>query len=154
MIFFDTPISYFKFENLSKFSDRIVHFITTRNHLNDNNFSIGLNDFIPNNKVIDNRKALANQFNLELNNFVFANQIHSDKIALITDIHKGLGTINRETAVPHRCYDYRTNITVCLNQPIVFLFFLRSCEKRYSCSPRWMERDNCQNCRKCGKIFR
>ncbi len=99
MIFFDTPISYFKFENLSKFSDRIVHFITTRNYLNDSNFSIGLNDFIPDNMAIENREALANQFNLELNNFVFANQIHSNKVTLITDIHKGLGTIQRETAI-------------------------------------------------------
>ncbi len=114
MIFCDAPIPYYKFENLNKFSDKIIHFVTTRKYLDKIDFSIGLNGYIPDDMVVSNRNTLASQFNLGLDCFTFSNQIHGNKVALLSEIDKGLGAFKRETAIADTDAMITDNPRVCI----------------------------------------
>jgi len=100
MIYVDAPTPYYQFENLSKFSDRITHFISTRNHNGSNRFTIGMNEYLDEAGVNVNREILAAQFNFKPDSYVFAEQVHGKIVEFISPEKRGLGAFNRASSLP------------------------------------------------------
>lgn len=90
------------FESLSKF-DSIIHFISTRK----SGFSAppvdGLNiSFLVGDDphvVLRNRQTLAAKVGIPLQYFTFAKQVHGDRIAIVSDSMRGLGSTSQDTAI-------------------------------------------------------
>lgn len=101
MILVNAPTPFYQFENLRKFSDRVTHFISTRNYNNDSRFTIGMNEYLSEKGVIANRQILANQFNFAPNNYVFAEQVHGNIVEFINSQKRGMGAFSKSTALPH-----------------------------------------------------
>ncbi|QKG80371.1 peptidoglycan editing factor PgeF [Tenuifilum thalassicum] len=93
-------ILFFKFEKFSNYDSTITHFISTRIGLNeDKQFSIGLNGFLPDAKVLENRQILAQKFGFDPSCYVFAEQVHGNKVELITDKERGRGAFSKADAL-------------------------------------------------------
>jgi len=95
----DKAIPLYHFDNFNKFESQIVHFVSTRNHSwpssTKNNFTIGLNGVIENEKVLLNRKELAEQLGISPATFVFASQVHGIRVAIVKDEDRGKGAFDR-----------------------------------------------------------
>lgn len=100
MIHHSAPVPYYQFDNLQKFSDRVIHFVTTRNSLGSNNFTIAINDHYPTAEVVANRMALANQFGFEVESLVLTEQVHGSCIAQVSPAERGRGALDRQTELP------------------------------------------------------
>lgn len=50
--------------------------------------------------VLENRTRLATAFNAILDDFVFGNQVHRPDVTVVTDVHRGCGAREPETAIP------------------------------------------------------
>jgi YfiH family protein len=88
-------ISLYRFEQFSKFSS-VQHFVTCKNDIGNNQFTMSLSsvkDPIP---VIDNRRLLAGELNLAPENFVFHQQEHTRNITVVKKDHGGKGFYNYE----------------------------------------------------------
>lgn len=99
MIFNNQNIPFAQFENLLPFNESITHFITTRNDslppLDKNYFTIGLNGVIDNEKVLNNRRLIAGQFDFSSQSYVFASQVHGNRVAIVKDEDRGKGAFDR-----------------------------------------------------------
>ena len=95
----DKSIPLYGFDILKPYGNSIVHFITTRNHAlppsTENYFTIGLNGAIDNAIVLNNRKALAEQFGFSPSAYVFASQVHDNRVAVVRDEDRGKGAFER-----------------------------------------------------------
>ncbi|HAW59654.1 MAG TPA: peptidoglycan editing factor PgeF [Bacteroidales bacterium] len=81
------------FDNLLKFSDEVLHFVSTRKYHHHENFSISLNGYLTDEEVISNRKLLASKFGIDIKNLVFARQIHGNVVEHISSMEKGRGVV-------------------------------------------------------------
>lgn len=99
MIYISSDVPFFQFDIFEKFSDCITHFISTRNYLNDTDFTIGLNGFISDSMVINNRSIIGNRFGIDLSAFVFANQVHSDHVCSVDSYNRGMGAFDSHSAI-------------------------------------------------------
>jgi len=102
MIFNNTKaIPFAQFEWLLPYKESILHFVTTRNHAlppsTSNQFTIGLNGVVENEKVLENRKALAEQFGFSNSSYVFAVQVHGNGVAVVREEDRGKGAFDRST---------------------------------------------------------
>ena len=102
MIFNNTnAIPYAQFEGLIPYKEYIQHFVTTRNHAlppsTNNQFTIGLNGMVENEKVLENRKALADQLGFSNSSYVFAVQVHGNGVAVVGAEDRGKGAFERLT---------------------------------------------------------
>ncbi|UCH08235.1 MAG: peptidoglycan editing factor PgeF [Deltaproteobacteria bacterium] len=90
------------FENLAK-RKNIRHFISTRlgGHSNSpyNSLNLGLHVGDNPDKVLKNRKRLAEAIGIPLDQFTIAKQIHSGTVTVISEAMKGRGSTNHEDAV-------------------------------------------------------
>lgn len=95
--------SYFTFQNLSSFPN-IKHFISTREGGESQEafkgLNLGLHVSDDANLVVENRKKLADSLTTPFENFVYANQTHSDHVAILTQEHQGRGITSYEDAIP------------------------------------------------------
>ncbi len=109
---------FFQFEIFSKFSFEINHFISTRKGgvskfpFDSLNLGLGVED--EKTCVLENRKRLSAAVEIPLENFVIPNQVHSNNVLEINELHRGKGVWQREESI--RCTDsFVTNIPeICL----------------------------------------
>ena len=106
------------FNSLSRFNDRITHFISTRNggvSINEySSLNLGLNQAdIPSN-VFQNREILARTVGVDLNSFVFARQVHGTKVVRVFESDRGRGLFSRATAFPFTDGMVTNSKNVCL----------------------------------------
>jgi len=95
-------ILYFKFDNLMQHQPAITHFISTRIGLDDDeNFTIGLNGYLPDAMVLENRETLASKFGFTPADFVFAEQVHGNMVEVVTPNLKGSGAYSKTNALQH-----------------------------------------------------
>ena len=91
------------FNHLQQFAE-IQHFITTRNngvsHPPFDSLNLGLHVGDDYEKVIQNRSFLAENLSIELQNFCIPQQIHSNKVAVVTALDAGKGSMHYDTAIP------------------------------------------------------
>lgn len=99
MQYIQAPAPFYQFENLMKFSDRVLHFISTRNYLNRNDFTVGMNEFRPPETVVENRKIISHQFGFEVDSLVFAEQIHGNVVEYIDQSKRGRGVYEKADAL-------------------------------------------------------
>lgn len=94
-------IPLYQFDSFKKFESQIIHFVSTRNHSwpfsTNNNFTIGLNGVMENEKVLSNRKELAEQLGISPALFVFASQVHGNRVAVVKDEDRGKGAFERSS---------------------------------------------------------
>ncbi|NPA67565.1 MAG: peptidoglycan editing factor PgeF [Chlorobi bacterium] len=89
----------FKFDKLSKNSD-INHFVSSRILKKSNyDLNISLESGSEKNIIIDNRKILSEAVKIPLENFVMQNQVHGNKVSIITKHDKGKGVYEHKTAI-------------------------------------------------------
>ncbi len=101
MICIQAQIPYYRFEQMAEHSDTIVQFVSTRNGVRDNRFTIGLNGYAADSQVLANRQMLAAQHGFEPSAFVFAEQVHGNVVEYISPDKRGRGAFSRSTALPH-----------------------------------------------------
>ncbi len=93
----------YKFSKFEKYNDYITHFISTKNGgVSEGDYqSLNIGFGVPDNpnNVIENRKILAKNVNISIENFVFCNQVHQNKVVVITPEEKGLGVFDKKTAI-------------------------------------------------------
>lgn len=99
MQYIQAPAPYYQFENLAKFSNKVLHFISTRNYLDRNDFTIGMNEFRPPDIVIENRSIIAHQFGFNVDSLVFAEQIHGNVVEYIDPSKRGRGVFAKADAL-------------------------------------------------------
>ena len=91
-----------QFESLACYQD-VTHFVTTRvggvslPPYDSLNLGFGARDNPE--RVLENRKRLADSINVPLGSFAVAKQVHGDRIAVVTESEKGRGAFNYETAL-------------------------------------------------------
>ena len=86
----DEPICCY-FENLSRFDGEILHFVSTRRFLKDQQFSISFNGSLSKDRVRVNRKVLFSKFGLDVSSSVFTTQVHGNKVERVSIKEKGRG---------------------------------------------------------------
>jgi YfiH family protein len=90
------------FENLTKHK-KIRHFISTRtggfSNSPYNSLNLALHVGDDPDKVLKNRKRLAQAIGIPLDQFTIAKQIHSGTVTVISEAMKGRGSTNQEDAV-------------------------------------------------------
>ena len=84
----DEPICCY-FENLSRFDGEILHFVSTRRFLKDQQFSISFNGSLSKDRVRVNRKVLFSKFGLDVSSSVFTTQVLRNKVEPISITEKG-----------------------------------------------------------------
>lgn len=93
----------YQFSNWEKYQDTITHFISTKNGgVSEGDYqSLNIGFGVPDNpnNVIENRKILAKSVDIPIENFVFCNQVHQNKVTVITPEEKGAGVFSRENAI-------------------------------------------------------
>jgi len=93
---------FYEFENLCGHAP-IMHFVTTREggtssgNFSSMNMGFGTDD-IPE-KVLNNRRIMADSVGISLESFVFANQVHGNHIEVIDNSAKGSGAIEKQGAI-------------------------------------------------------
>lgn len=93
----------------------ITHFISTRIGLDeDENFSIGLNGFLPDAVVLKNRETLARIFGFKPDDFVFAEQVHGNRVEVIKPSLKGKGAFSKSDALQHSDAWITNHSNICL----------------------------------------
>ncbi|NJO93037.1 MAG: peptidoglycan editing factor PgeF [Chloroflexia bacterium] len=83
-------ISLYRFEQFSKFSS-VQHFITCKNNIGNNQFTMSLSSVKEPNPIIENRKLLADALGLTPENFVFHQQEHTKNVTVVKKVHGGKG---------------------------------------------------------------
>lgn len=86
-------LNFYFFESLSKHKE-LFHFVTTK----PLNLSF-VADGNSKEKVLPNRKKIANVLGLDLNDFVFMRQVHSKNIKIITEKEKGRGVFDYQSGI-------------------------------------------------------
>ena len=90
------------FENLSKYQNKIKHFVTTRHGgvstgtYDSLNLDMIQDDTLEN--VVENRNRVAKAVGLNLSDFVFPIQVHGTNVPTITEKDRGRGTLLLEDA--------------------------------------------------------
>lgn len=106
---------FFLFNNLSQYQSSVTHFISTRfGPGNEDNFTIALNGFLPDAKVLQNRETLAGKFGFKPTAFVFANQVHGNRVQVITPSHRGKGAFSKSNALQHSDAWITNHPNICL----------------------------------------
>ncbi len=92
----------FQFANLSGYS-KINHFVSTnikkQNQLISNDLDISFNTGRDFNEILQNRKTISEAIKIPLGNFVMQNQVHSNKIKIISQADKGKGVSDHNNAI-------------------------------------------------------
>ncbi len=83
-------IFVYSFTKLSEFSN-IQHFVTCKNNVGENQFSMSLSSVKNPVPVIENRQLLADALNLKPENFVFQQQEHTKNVKVVKNEHRGKG---------------------------------------------------------------
>ncbi len=108
-------ILYLKFDNLSQHQSAITHFVSTRIGFDDDeNFTIGLNGLLPDAEVLKNRERLASKFGFKPDDFVFAEQVHGNRVEVITPSLRGKGAFNKSDALQHSDAWITNHPNICL----------------------------------------
>jgi polyphenol oxidase len=113
-------VKLLQFENLIK-QNEVTHFVSTRNGGKSSgpyasmNIGFGTDDNAE--IVLQNRQKLSQAVDIPLNHFVFANQTHSNHVAIVNQSHKGNGALNKHTAL------YNTDALIT-NQAEICLFIM------------------------------
>lgn len=93
----------YQFASWEKYQKSITHFISTKNGgVSEGDYqSLNVGFGVPDNpnNVIENRKILAKNVNIPIENFVFCNQVHQNKVNVITTEEKGAGVFDKSTAI-------------------------------------------------------
>lgn len=95
MLYNPAPAPFYRFKNLNRFSDRIEHFISTRNYLSFNDFTLGMNGYKSPFQVMENRAIVAAQHGFDVSQLVFSKQIHGNRVKFIEPEARGSSTTNR-----------------------------------------------------------
>jgi len=94
---------YFRFQNLS-LQKGITHFVSTnirkQNEKIVHDFDLSFSTGLSKETVMKNREILAVETGFPLTNFVMQEQVHSDRVEVIGNEHKGMGVFNKEDALP------------------------------------------------------
>jgi hypothetical protein len=94
---------YFLFQNLSK-QKEITHFVSTNirkhNETIVHDFDLCFSTGISKDAVLRNREILALETEIPLINFVMQEQVHSDKVQIVGNEHRGMGVFNKADALP------------------------------------------------------
>jgi len=114
----DTP--FFVFDEWEKYKE-ITHFVTTRHggvseepYLSLN---IGFGTEDSHELVLKNRQLMAQSVGIPLESFVMLNQVHGVSVAVATYEMKGLGALDRESAI-------HATDAIISNQPGICLFIM------------------------------
>ncbi len=95
-------ITTFQFNLFSQF-DNLIHFISTRQGgISDGHFSalnIGFHVGDDNFRVLQNRRILSDGVGVDLMRFTFANQCHSANVSIVSDMQRGNGAMEKESAL-------------------------------------------------------
>ena len=83
-------ISIYCFNQLSKF-DSVQSFITCKDNIGQNHFSMSLSSVKDPALVIENRELLAKELNLKPKNFAFQQQEHTNNVKVVKNKHSGKG---------------------------------------------------------------
>ncbi len=83
-------ISLYRFEQLSKFSS-VQHFVTCKNGIGNNQFTMSLSSVKEPIPIIENRKLLTDELGLAPENFVFHRQEHTRNVTVVKKDHGGKG---------------------------------------------------------------
>ena len=90
------------FENLLRFKE-IEHFVSTRtggfSEFPYNSLNLGLHVGDDPDKVLKNRRRLAEAIGIPLNQFTIARQIHSGNVRIVSDELRGSGSTDHENAI-------------------------------------------------------
>ncbi|TAG95367.1 MAG: peptidoglycan editing factor PgeF [Bacteroidetes bacterium] len=93
----------YKFSSFEKYDESIIHFISTKKGgVSEGDYeSLNIGFGVPDNpnNVIENRKTLAKNVNIPIENFVFCNQVHQNKVVVITQEEKSAGVFDKSTAI-------------------------------------------------------
>lgn len=96
MYYVNNEVPYYQFDNLRKFSDTLIHGISTRKggvskgYLDSLNFGLEVGDEKQN--VMENYRRFSKSVGFNLRNLAIAFQEHSDNILILKERPKGLGT--------------------------------------------------------------
>lgn len=92
----------FQFNNLSEYN-KIKHFVSTNIKKQDqfisNDLDISFNTGRDYNEILQNRKILSEAVEISLESFVIQDQVHSNKIKIISQADKGKGVSDHSDAV-------------------------------------------------------
>lgn len=81
---FRNRLDYFRFSNFGRYSAVVNHLVTTRNADGTSRFTVSLNGYQPDKRVSENRKLIAECLKVDVANMVFAEQVHGNRVTLIS----------------------------------------------------------------------
>lgn len=96
-------VEFIQFNNLLKYDNIITHCFTTRrggvskNEYESLNMAFNKSDDRKN--VEENYRRVANTLNLDIKNMVFSNQVHDNKIRVVTESDRGKGIVRESDIV-------------------------------------------------------
>ncbi len=94
----------YKFHNLNRFSE-LVHFVTTREGGisidGDMSLNLGFHTSDSDENVLENRRRLAEAVSIPFDRFTHQVQVHSCNIMVVDSYHRGMGSLNQESAIQH-----------------------------------------------------
>jgi len=68
-----------------------MHFVTCKNNICENQFSLSLSSVKNPEPIINNRELLTKELNLRAENFVFQQQEHTNNVTIVKSEHRGKG---------------------------------------------------------------